>query len=178
MNQPLFSLDSLIAGAKAKVAEKEALKTADAKLRKARSPAELTEAIAIRTAIEWRPVALALRLDIWTCRCGGHGATPGGLFILQEHTRLASSVRLVPIRHESAVPDLPKVRYSEDRVVALCPECADDTGFTRRYAPSRPVPTVSNVEAGGAGFHAEWVHLTSGSTEPTEPESDDAENDA
>lgn len=168
-----LNLASLVARARAKVQVKDAAKDAEAKVKAAKTAdAKLTaqlELNSIREHIDWRSVALLHVTEHWTCRCGNVGEAPQGLFILQEHTRLANSRRLQRPRSESSLPsDLPRAVKIETSVVLMCQECREDSGFVNEWRP--PIPPTSLAFGAKGEFTREWETLTA----PSEEDEDDA----
>lgn len=159
-----LSLDSLIATAQAQVQAKTALGKVETKARTAPTAPErkaaLDEALVLRATLDWHSTALVFRWEEWTCTCGQSGGTPIGLFILEEHARMANSTRLRPPRSESgdAYPDLPRRVMRDTRPVPFCPECASTHGFVKPHAPRLPPPyAIRRVEG---EFVQEWKLLT------------------
>jgi len=131
----LSSLQALVAKAQAAVAAKASTKAAEGKVKTARSEPEreaaqsaLAEMLAI---VDWRSTALVLLMDTWDCACGAHDQSPQGIYLHQEHTRMANSTRLTPIRSQRDGNDLPKRVKLEHRIVAVCGYCAPELGFER-----------------------------------------------
>lgn len=108
---------------------------------------------------DWQTTSLVLCYDQWTCACGASGTSPEGLFLLQVHTRMANSIRLQPIRHESSLPDLQRRIKITERVVALCPGCASLNGFLTRYQPPPPPALRGKPSQEPSSFIAEWNKL-------------------
>lgn len=144
----LGALEALIAAAKQTVATREAAKKAETKVKAARSNPERTaaqaEADALRALIDWKDAALVYVSEHWQCRCGNDGWNPHGVFILQEHARLANSVRLIRPQAGAPLPDgLPRRKRHESRAVEICDGCADEAGYSRPYV--LPMPTAAQA---------------------------------
>jgi hypothetical protein len=80
--------------------------------------------------MDWRPVALAQRVEHWTCACGAAGFAPGGLFVFSEHVRWANATRFAQPRSQAEVDEgLPRRVALIEKAVAICPECGPRFGF-------------------------------------------------
>lgn len=168
----MLDLDALVASARQSVEDKAASR---------KKPALRTlpdaEPVLIPT---WAPAGLCFRRERWDCACGAHGMRPLGLFVLQTHTQITAS-RFVAIRHESALPPLPRYLHTEEIIVSLCPSCAPEHGFSTVWVSPRPPATVSNFEGRGAGFVEEWNALRAAEAEDEEidlTDPDEGEDDA
>jgi hypothetical protein len=132
-------LKTLLARAGAKVAIQVAEKAAKA------DPRKLPEVVALRNLSEWKSVATVLLFDDWACACGASGRSPGGLFTLQEHVRLANSTRLVAA---SALPlnmALTRRLRCTERQVLWCAVCAPANAFRwdfSQYENQSPIHTA------------------------------------
>lgn len=129
------SLDALKARATKRVELEQAEKEAKARVKAAKSHEEKfaanREADAIRALIDWRPVALAQRIEHWTCSCGAEGRAPGGLFVFSEHVRWANATRFAAPKSQGEIDAaLPRKVAVVEKTVAVCPECGPRFGFT------------------------------------------------
>ena len=128
------TLQTLIASAKARVAEADAIqaktiRAKTARTEEARESAQ-SESDTLRAALDWRLEALVLVFDAWECRCGRKGRAPQGIFLHYAHTRMANSTRLSAPRSESEIPtNIPKRIRDNHRIVSVCQRCAASVGF-------------------------------------------------
>jgi hypothetical protein len=163
----MATLQDLLASAKATVEAKAQLATTKERVKKARSTAERTEAVAeslaLQATLDWRASALVYREVQWSCSCLNHGVNPDGLFLLYEHARLANSTRLARPTFDHGIPDgLPKRILTERVLVDLCPNCAGPEGFVKSYTPPvtvdgrRPVPLRAEQRV----YENDWRTLT------------------
>lgn len=169
-----LSLTDLIAKSKLAAELTEAAKKAKAQAKKAKSPqaaTELnTEAAEIQARLDWRSTILIFRQIKWTCQCGASGLTPDGLFIFQEHARIANTYRMIRPR-EGAEPDLPRRVHTAPDFIQICGACAGDSGFHKPFVePPRRLPP-SPAREGLGPFVQEFRHLTT----PILEENDDGE---
>lgn len=143
----MIDLAALIATAKATVQEKEALKAAQTKVRSLsqgapHSPAlkkATAEAAALLQRMSWTTVAVAFRETSWECSCGHSGRAPEGLFLVQEHTRLAAT-RYVRLDHPAQAEGLRRTRVVEARSVTVCRSCAYIEGYREPYIRDMVAP--------------------------------------
>lgn len=138
------SLSDLIAKAKVATELAAQAKAAQAKAKKAKAPREIAEAeaeaLAIQARIDWRSTTLLFRLVKWQCACGHSGTRPDGLFIFQEHVRMANTYRFIRPR-EGAEVDLPRRVQTTTEVTALCVACSSTSGFVAPWhEPARRLP--------------------------------------
>lgn len=159
----LSALQALVAKAQAAVAAKDTLKAAEVKLKKARSEPEREaardEVAEMMAIVDWHTTALVLVIDAWHCSCGNTGRSPQGLFLHQEHTRLANSTRLIPPRSESDGNELPRRIKQNEREVVLCSACAWDNAFTKYLEPPA-TPEEKRMALRRPGhFVSEWADL-------------------
>ena len=140
---PKLDLAALTARVKARVATEEAAKVA--KVAAKRDPSKAAEAYVLQNAADWNTTALVIVYDDWECACGNHGSSPRGLFLLQEHSRMANCSRLEAIGSGTPPPHLPKKWFGESRIVALCHQCAPAVGFLKEYR--RPPPPAHSALA-------------------------------
>jgi len=127
-----LDLAALTARVKARVEADGAAKVA--KKVASKDPAKAAEALALQNLADWVPVALVLQHDSWACQCGASGMAPGGLFIAQEHARMANCTRLVTLAPADDVEHLPKRQMTSTRLVLHCFFCGTVGGFTRLHA--------------------------------------------
>lgn len=158
-----LSLEALIAKSKLAAELTEAAKAAKAKAKKAKAPREIAEAeaqaVALQAQIDWRSTTLIFRLIKWECACGHSGTRPDGLFLFQEHARMANSYRFVRPR-EGAEADLPRRVQTTTEVVTLCVACTSASGFTAPFVePPRRLPP-SPAREGLGPFVQEFRSLT------------------
>ncbi len=156
----MLSLASLTASAQQSTRDKERLAEVKATVAK-RSPKEgeaaaaAAELAAIRERTEWRPLALVFRSTEWACHCGTHGITPVGLFLLQEHTRLRDSTRLLAIRpSDQSHATLPRYHHTEPQALALCHACAPLHG----HAEPLPGHSDSPARAFALRYPGQYMH--------------------
>ena len=156
----MLSLASLTASAQQSARDKERLAEVKASITKRSSKegeaqAAVAELAAIRERAEWRPTALVFRSTEWACHCGTHGVTPVGLFLLQEHTRLRDSTRLLAIRpSDQSHAALPRYHHTEPQALALCHACAPLHGHTEPL----PEPSASEARAFALRFPGQYMH--------------------
>lgn len=128
-----LSLTDLLAAAQSKVKATEAKAKAEIKVKKARSAGEREEAQeevnTLREQLDWETRALVYRVTRWQCACGGEGRTPIGMFLYQEHTRMANTTRMQTVRNEASVPGLARHIVEETSITFMCPECLPNHGF-------------------------------------------------
>lgn len=133
-------LEALIARASAKVKAESAVIAAEKKAKTAKTEGQralaVAEVAAIRNKIDFRDVAQIFVVEDWTCACGRHGLNPIGTFLLQEHIRLANSIRMTAVRGDD--DSLPRRTKREYRKVNVCAGCCSSRGYTRPYLPSLP----------------------------------------
>jgi hypothetical protein len=158
-----LSLDALIAKSRLAAELTEAAKAAKAKAKKAKAPREIAEATAeasaIQAQLDWRSTTLLFRQFRWTCACGHEGYRPDGLFIFQEHARMANTYRFIRPR-EGAEVDLPRRVQTLTEVVALCLSCTGDSGFLTPFIePPRRLPP-SPAREGLGPFVQDFRRLT------------------
>lgn len=159
-----IDLATLTARVKARVAAEATVKVAKAAASK--DPAKLAEVMALQNLADWNTVALVLRHDSWTCTCGASGIAPGGLFLAQEHSRMANCSRLAATALSPDVEHLPRRQQTVERKVGFCFFCATTGGFTRQHTPRVvPVPQTLIGSFIRQAAQAGRVHL-----EPTMPE--------
>jgi hypothetical protein len=169
-----LSLTDLIAKSKLAVELTEAAKKAKASAKKAKSPQAAAEALEqaqeIQARIDWRSQTLVFRLIRWECACGHSGTRPDGLFIFQEHARMANSYRFIrPV--EGGSIDLPRRVQTLTEIVSLCIACSSDSEFRLPFVePPRRLPP-SPAREGLGPYVQEFRHLTT----PILEENDDGE---
>lgn len=162
-----LSLAELIAKSKLAAELTEAAKAAKAKAKKAKAPREIAEAeaqaVALQAQIDWRSTTLIFRLIKWECACGHSGTRPDGLFIFQEHARMANSYRFIRPREGPARGlrrYLPRRVQTTTEVVTLCVACTSASGFTAPFVePPRRLPP-SPAREGLGPFVQEFRYLT------------------
>lgn len=156
----MLSLTSLTASAQQTARDKERLaegKASAAKrsLKEGEAEAAAVELAAIRERAEWRSTALVFRSTEWQCYCGARGVTPVGLFLLQEHTRLRDSTRLLAIRtSDQSHTTLPRYHHTESQASALCHVCAPLHG----HAEPLPEPSNSRARAFALRYPGQYMH--------------------
>ena len=166
-----LDLAALTARVKARVEADSAAKVA--KKVASKDPAKAAEALALQNLADWNTVALVLRHDSWRCSCGASGIAPGGLFLAQEHSRMANCSRLAATEMSPDVEHLPRRQQTVERAVTHCFFCATSGGFTRQHAPrvvAMPAALAMPFiwQAGQAGR----VHLDPTMPEATGPRAD------
>lgn len=169
---PIVTLETLFEGVTAKLSADAERKQATARVKQAKSEPERKASLADLRQLEdlhdWLPVALLFKIECWECSCGSSGNNPTGLFLLQQHTRMARTTRLVPPRRGTdALDGIPRHFESTTRPVSLCFYCADKHGFSGPYIP--PAPVAPSAKAFGE-FSAEWERLRAPIEEDEEPE--------
>jgi hypothetical protein len=162
----MADLAQLIANAQKRVQTEQAAKTAKAAAKARPTPEAMSVAHALQAQLDWRTVALVFKVERWTCTCGCTGDNPLGLFLFEEHTRVANSTRLVRPRSEAGLPPLARRTLVETSSRAMCADCCSDHHFIQalnravlpHQLPERP-PTKGV-------FVAEWEQLRSPEQEP------------
>ena len=131
----LSKLTALVAAAKATVATKAAVKTAESRVKTALTAIERedaqAEASALQASLDWTTTSLVAVFDQWKCDCGQHGRSPQGMFLFQEHARSLTTTRLIRVVPDATHSDLPKRIKLEHRSVQFCIECSFDAGFIK-----------------------------------------------
>lgn len=155
-------LEALIAAAKQQVAAAEQAKVADKRAKTARTEearlASLAESNKLREAIDWRPRAIVLLIEQWTCDCSAEGETPQGVYIFLEHIRLANSTRLVTPRDDLQLPDeLPRRIKYLPRARHLCPDCMNEHGFKRIMTGNSDVFEQKTIPAQNGHYIKQWL---------------------
>jgi hypothetical protein len=138
-------LDILTARVGKKIEEEKRLKDAKAKAKAAIAAGHYgsakeanAEATEIQNAMDWKAIALVQHKDHWKCACGVEGEAPSGVLVLYEHTRISNATRQAAPRsgghlrgEEQPHNSLPRRVQVNSRVVAMCPVCGPNFGFTK-----------------------------------------------
>lgn len=145
----MISLDALISTARQTAADIERAKALKAEAKSAKSPtraqAATLQAAEIQSRLDWRTSYIVLRIVEWDCRCGCKGERPDGLFLFQEHTRMANSYRFVRPATGQDIPQfsdqpIPRRVQRTAEVALMCAECCRSSGFERVFVePARRV---------------------------------------
>lgn len=169
----MIDLKTLIRTAQHEVAKKELAKTLVSKAKTSKSvearTEAMTEARAIQATIDWRTQSVVFHEYCWHCICGSLGFQPDGLYLHQEHTRLANAWRMVRPKHEVETQGgHPKRTKITQRTVEICSDCAPALGFATPYVePPRAQPKTP-AHRGEGQYLTEWRSLTK--AEPEEAE--------
>jgi hypothetical protein len=165
----MADLASLIATAQKAVAAQAAIKVAKVTAKARPTPEALSALHALELQVQWRPVALVLKLEEWTCVCGHQGEHPLGLFLLEEHTRVANSTRLSRPRNEAELPPLPRRIAWENGTRLICSSCAPRHGFLKELTRA-PVAAQAAVPPAKGEFTSEWETLRGNQDRDTDGE--------
>ena len=157
-------LEALIAAAKQKVADAEQAKAAEKKAKTAKTDEarleSLAEANKLREALDWRPQAVVLLIEQWTCDCQAEGESPQGVYVFYEHVRLANCTRMIPPRDDLQLPDgLPRRIKYLPRTVHLCPDCMGDHYFRKIMTADSPILGRKTIPAQDGLYVRQWLEL-------------------
>lgn len=164
-----LDLASLISAARQTAEATAQAKALKAEAKTARTPvkAQALQAAAaeIQSRVDWRTTYFVFRIIEWDCRCGCKGERPDGLFLFQEHARMANSYRLVRPATGQDLPQfsdqpIPRRVQRTTEPALMCASCCGGSGFERMFVePTRRVPQTPAL-LGQGEFVQEFRALT------------------